>query len=373
MACLESLETMPAIPEDIEQAHEEGITILPAWGPQRVIERDGKLAGMEFVRCTSVFDQDGRFAPSFDPSVTTVVEADQVLVAIGQAADLAYGGADLRTERGFIVADRTSGATSLAGVYVGGDVTGGPATVVQAMAAAHRAAKAIDAHLMGRETEDGDGEGRTRLILNEAALQVTGRTPTPRLPVPQRTLRGEDAATLAAGALAQESYRCANCGCVAVNASDIATALVALDAQVKTTQRTLAAGALFAAARSGSTVLAPDELIEEIAIPALQAETRQHYFKFRIRNAIDFPIVGVAFRATMQDGKFHDVRVVLGAVAPVPLRAHEVEALLEGQAPGERLAAEAAALAVRGAQPLARNGAKIAIVGALVRKAILAG
>ena len=68
--------------------------------------------------------------------------------------------------------------------------------------------------------------------------------------MPQRTLRGEDSATLTADALAQEPLRCANCGCVAVNASDLATALVALDAQVKTTQRTLAIGDLFAAAES---------------------------------------------------------------------------------------------------------------------------
>ena len=149
MACLESLETMPAIPEDIEQAHEEGITILPSWGPQRVVERDGKLAGMEFVRCTSVFDKDGRFAPAFDPAVTTVFEADQVLVAIGQAADLAYAGPALRTERGMIVVDRMTGATSLEGVFAGGDVTGDRATVVQAMAAGQRAA-AVHRRVSGR-------------------------------------------------------------------------------------------------------------------------------------------------------------------------------------------------------------------------------
>ena len=146
MACLESLETMPAIPEDIEQAHEEGITILPSWGPQRVVERDGVLAGMELVRCTSVFDKDGRFAPAFDPAVTTVFEADQVLVAIGQAADLAYAGPALRTERGMIVIDGMTGATSLEGVFAGGDVTGERATVVQAMAAGQRAAISIDAY-----------------------------------------------------------------------------------------------------------------------------------------------------------------------------------------------------------------------------------
>ena len=270
MACLESLETMPAIPEDIEQAHEEGITILPSWGPQRVVERDGKLAGMAFVRCTAVFDKDGRFAPAFDPAVTTVFEADQVLVAIGQAADLAYAGPALRTERGMIVIDGMTGATSLEGVFAGGDVTGDRATVVQAMAAGQRAAAAMDAYLTGAQARRRAcaAKGQIPLIINEAALPPSPRTPTPRLAVPQRTLRGEDSATLTPDALAQEPLRCANCGCVAVNASDLATALVALDAQVKTTQRTLAIGDLFAAAESKSTVLAADELIEEIAIPA---------------------------------------------------------------------------------------------------------
>ena len=68
MACLESLETMPAISEDVEQALEEQINILPSWGPHRVLEQDGKLTGMELVRCTAVFDKSGRFAPTFDTS-----------------------------------------------------------------------------------------------------------------------------------------------------------------------------------------------------------------------------------------------------------------------------------------------------------------
>jgi thioredoxin reductase len=372
MACLESLETMPAIPEDIEQAHEEGITIVPSWGPQRVVERDGKLVGMEFVRCTAVFDKDGRFAPAFDPAAATVFEADQILVAIGQAADLAYAGPTLRTDRGMIVIDGMTGATSLEGVFAGGDVTGDRATVVQAMAAGQRAASSIDAYLTSVKFDASPAQqGQIPLIINGAALPPSERTPTPRLPAPQRTLRGEDSATLTADALAQEPFRCANCGCVAVNASDLATALVALDAQVKTTRRTLAIGDLFAAAESKSTVLAADELIEEIALPAPPAGTRQRYLKFRIRNAIDFPIVGLAFSATLAGGRFHDARVVLGAVAPIPLRAHAVEALLEGQAPSAALAEEAVALAVRDAQPLARNRAKVEIVKALVTKAVL--
>ncbi len=279
----------------------------------------------------------------------------------------------LRTERGFIVADKRTAATNLPGVFAGGDVIGGPATLVNAMAAGQQVAAAMDAYL-AHETEARDRVGRevaakgtVRLVGNEDALPTSARVLELRLPVAERTLRGEDCATLSAEAATAESFRCANCGCVAVNASDLAPALIALDARIVTTQRTLAAEELFAAAESKTTVLAADELIEEIEIPAPPAGSRQAYLKFRIRNAIDFPIVSVAFRSDMVDGKLHDARVVLGAVAPVPLRVHAVEALLEGKESGGVLPQEAAALAVSAAQPLARNKFKIEILRGLLR------
>jgi CO/xanthine dehydrogenase FAD-binding subunit len=371
MACLESLETMPAIPEDVEQAQEEGITILPSWGPQRVIERDGKLIGMELVRCAAVFDKEGRFAPVFDPAATTSVEVDQVLVAIGQSADLGYVGSALQTERGMIVTEKQTSATSTQGVFAGGDVTGESATVVHAMAAGNKAAAAIHAYLIGTAVPaEPTSSGQIPLHINQAALAVSPRVTTPRLPASQRTLWSEDNQTLATEAMASEALRCANCGCVAVNSSDLAPALIALDAEVVTTQRTLAAAELFTAAENKTTVLLEGELITEIRIPTPHPESRQCYLKFRVRNAIDFPIVSVALCATMREGRFHDARLVLGAVAPVPLRVPEVEKLLEGQAPGEILADEAARLAVSNAQPLARNKAKVEIVKALVTRAV---
>jgi NADPH-dependent glutamate synthase beta subunit-like oxidoreductase/CO/xanthine dehydrogenase FAD-binding subunit len=371
LACLESLETMPAIPEDIAQAHEEGITILPSWGPQRVIEQDGKLAGMELVRCTSVFDKHGRFAPVFDAAEKIMVEVDQILVAIGQSADLAYIGSTLQTERGTIVVEQGTSATSIAGVFAGGDVTGESATVVHGMAAGKRAAVAINTYLTGAQiSTEPTPTGQNPLLINRAALATSSRVVTPRLPVSQRTLQGEDSKTIDTAAMEGETLRCANCGCVAVNSSDLAPALIALDAQVATTLRTLAAEDLFAAAENKTTVLMDGELIKEIWIPAAQPDSRQCYLKFRTRNAIDFPIVSVAFRATMQDGRFHDARLVLGAVAPVPLRVLAVEKLLEDQALDENLVNEAARLAVSNAQPLERNKAKVEIVQALVTKAI---
>ena len=370
MACLESLETMPAIPEDVEQALEEGITILPSWGPHRVLEQEGRLTGMELVRCTAVFDKGGRFAPTFDTTVKTVVTADQILVAIGQAAELSYAEAELKTERGLLVADKVSGATAIPGVFAGGDVTGSSATMVQAMASGQRAAASINAYLAGVQPEPAR-PNHGPLVINAAALPSCQRAHAPRLPVDQRTLLAEDCGALSRDLMECEATRCANCGCVAVSASDLAPALIALRATVKTTRRRLPAENLFTAAESKTTVLEPGELIEEIEIPAPPPGSRQAYHKFRIRNAIDFPIVGLAFCAEMREGRIHDAQVVLGAVAPVPLVARAVEALLEGQAPSEALAQEAASLAVADAQPLARNRFKVEVVKALVRKAIL--
>jgi CO/xanthine dehydrogenase FAD-binding subunit len=319
-----------------------------------------------------VFDTDGRFAPAFDGAVTTVIDVDQVLVAIGQSADLSHVQSSLRTERGFIASDRQTGATSLDGVFAGGDVTGGPATVVQAMATGQQVAAAIEAYLAGAGPRAVPAQrSDVRLVINGKALPASRRVPSPPLPVSQRTLRGEDCATLTREALAPEPFRCANCGCVAVNASDLAPALIALDARIRTTQRTLAADDLFSAALSRTTVLAADELIEEIEIPAPPPGSTQSYLKFRIRNAIDFPIVGVAVNLTVEDHRVTAARVVLGAVAPLPLRAHAVEEFLRGRALDEETAAVASTLAVRGVQPLQGNAFKVPIVRTLVRRALL--
>jgi NADPH-dependent glutamate synthase beta subunit-like oxidoreductase len=371
MACLESREIMPAQAEDIEQALEEGIELLPSYGPQRVLTKDGKVAGMELVRCTSVFDRDGRFAPTFDPSVTMDVAADQILLAIGQASDLTGVEGQLETGRGLIAKDTITQATSLAGVYSGGDVASGPATIVAAMADGYKAAQSIQAYLGGEAAQPVTGKGAVHLVLNEAALPHSERQGLPALPADQRTMVSEDRATPGWDAVASEANRCLNCGCVAVNASDVAPALIALDATVKTTRRTLTAGELFAAPKKKTTVLEADELIEEIRIPALSPGARQGYLKFRVRNAIDFPIVSVAYCSEMPDGRFHATKLVLGAVAPVPVRASQVEALLEGQTPGEALAQEAGMLAASEAQPLARNKYKVAILKGLIRKAIV--
>jgi CO/xanthine dehydrogenase FAD-binding subunit len=265
-------------------------------------------------------------------------------------------------------------ATNLDGIFAGGDVTGRSATVVHGMASGKNAATAIDSYLSGKGIAPSTAaSGKARLNINAAALKTSLPGNTPELSISQRKLNSEDKQTLSSEAFASEAKRCANCGCVAVNASDLATALITLDAEVKTTTRTLKAEDLFAATMNSSTVLAEDELIEEFLIPTPNPASRQSYHKFRIRNSIDFPIISVAFCATIESGRMHNVRMVLGAVAPIPLRMRAVEQLLEGQAPDAAIAAKAAELATKDAQPLARNKAKVEILKALINRAIQTG
>jgi NADPH-dependent glutamate synthase beta subunit-like oxidoreductase len=82
IACLESRAEMPAFASEIDQVLEEGGVLQPSWGPKRVLA-NGRLQRIELVHCTHVFDDSGRFNPSFDPSVTTIIEADTVILAIG--------------------------------------------------------------------------------------------------------------------------------------------------------------------------------------------------------------------------------------------------------------------------------------------------
>jgi CO/xanthine dehydrogenase FAD-binding subunit len=159
---------------------------------------------------------------------------------------------------------------------------------------------------------------------------------------------------------------------VAVNASDIAPALIALGAKIKTTRRTIPAEDFFAALPFKTTALEDGELVREIEFPAQKTKTHQGYFKFRIRNSIDFPIVGLASQLESSGGKFTNARVAVGAVAPTPLRLKAVEAFLKGKASNEETAAAAGELAVRDIQPLGKNRYKAQIVKALLKQAILA-
>ena len=162
-------------------------------------------------------------------------------------------------------------------------------------------------------------------------------------------------------------------GCVSVNPSDIAVALLSLDARVKIAGprnvRTMPIDDFFA---SPGTVLGPEELVMEIQIPRPPDNAKQSFLKFRLRKTIDFAIVSVASIITIGDGVCKDARIALGAVAPKPIRARSAEQTIKGKAVTESLAEMAGAAAVKDAKALSKNACKIQIAKALVKKAITA-
>jgi len=360
MVCLEARDEMPAFPAEIAEAVKEGVRILAGWGPRGVLEAGGKLRGMEFIRCSSVFDLQGRFAPSFDESQTQAVKADQVILAIGQAAELGYA-SGLKTQRGLLAADEATQATNLPGVFAGGDAVSGPASVIHAIAAGRRAARALDIYLKGGHTQPEKSAHAAVVPL----LALNAKCGAHSL----RAAHGESGLT--PEALRKEAARCVDCSCVAVNASDLAPALAALGARIKTTKRTIAAEEFFTAGVLRSTVLDHDELVEEILVPAPPPGCAQGYHKFRIRNSIDFPIAGLAGIFSKAGGKIKDARLVLSAVAPIPFRLRAVEKFLEGKTADERTAAAAGELAAKETRPLEKNRFKVQLVKALLQKAIL--
>lgn len=155
MVCLESAEEMPAWKWEVEEALEEGITINHRWGPKAVIRRDGKVTGLEVVRVLSVFDKDGRFNPSFDKDTVDFIEADTIIITIGQFSDNSvFNGSSLKTdERGRVIWNQSTHMSSVPGVFMAGEIVTGPGSAIAAVANGHRAALAVHLYLQGEPIE----------------------------------------------------------------------------------------------------------------------------------------------------------------------------------------------------------------------------
>jgi len=150
---LESPIEIPADPEEIAQAEREGITILYRRGPHRFVG-EGRVTGLETIAVESVFDADGRFAPTFLPGTEEVLPADSVILAVGQATDLDLLG-DLLLDLnppGTVRVDPVTLRTSHAAVWAGGDVAKGPRNLIDAIADGQRAAASIHQVLGGDST-----------------------------------------------------------------------------------------------------------------------------------------------------------------------------------------------------------------------------
>ena len=159
LVCLESLEEMPADTVEILEGQEEGVTRHNSWGPKEVLveQRDGQkfVRGVRFVRCVQVYDENKRFAPKFDESMTTEIEGDTVLLSVGQSADLSFidaqrDGIEMRSPQQ-IVNDPATCTTSAPGVFIAGDIAYGPRLMIHAIASGKQAARSVYRYLRGKE------------------------------------------------------------------------------------------------------------------------------------------------------------------------------------------------------------------------------
>ncbi len=190
LTCLESREEMPAHQWEIDEALEEEIRISASWGPKRISAEEEKVVGIELIRCLSVFDEEGRFNPSFDESQTLFVPTDMVIIAIGQTPDLSFleEGSGIRSfPDGTIEADEDLRCQD--GVFAAGDLTKLPGSVVDAIASGRKAAQAIDKYLGGEGIID-EGVQKAEPPLpqlgREEGFAERRRVSMPTIPIDER-------------------------------------------------------------------------------------------------------------------------------------------------------------------------------------------
>jgi NADPH-dependent glutamate synthase beta subunit-like oxidoreductase len=374
VVCLETSEEMPAGIEDIKRAEEQGVEIINSYGVNKIIRDGNRIKGIDLIKCTSVFDENVCFAPVYDLDCSMKFECDSVLMAAGQKVDLSFLDEKYQLElnaRELVAVDEKY-QTSKKDVYAGGDMISGPSTVINAIAAGHGAADAINGAL-GVEKEDPCDISLEPAFLkfDEVGIMVQEATELQVKLAEERTLDTEDQYTgFTWEQVKAEASRCQNCGCLAVNPSDLAPVLVALDAIVKTNDRQIRAIDFFTKSPTVDQVLNKGELVREIKIPACD-EYKTAYRKLPIKDGTNFAVVSVASAYKIEDGRVVDARIVFGGVAPVPYRAREVEAFVNGKGIDESVAALAGELACRHAVLLKGNAFKLRLISSFIKDSLL--
>ncbi len=221
IVCLETREEMPANPWEVEEAEAEGIPILHRWGVKEIVAEGGKVKALTMKAVERVFDEQGRFAPTYFEDQTQTEACEVVILAIGQKANLSFltpeDGIEL-TPRGLIKVDPDTKATSREGVFAGGDVVSGPWIAIAAVADGREAAISIDRYLTGRDLK-ADREMPLRPIKDGQWAPIPKDQPQkpraamPHLPV-EEWLKGFQEINLGFDTeqAVAEAARCINCG-----------------------------------------------------------------------------------------------------------------------------------------------------------------
>ncbi|MGD1821866.1 MAG: FAD-dependent oxidoreductase [Pleomorphochaeta sp.] len=224
MVCLESAKEMPAQDEEIEEAKGENIGINNGWGPTRIIEENGKVTGVEFKRCLSVFDKDNRFNPKYDEKDTKIMKADIVLLSIGQSIEWGnmLDGSKVELRRGnAAVADDLTLQTGESDIFVGGDVYTGPKFAIDAIAAGKEGADSLHRYVHPGQTLDIGRNRREFLILDKDNVDYSSYDTMKREKVAHDKSKdltfSDPRATLTEEQVKKETSRCLECGAAHVD------------------------------------------------------------------------------------------------------------------------------------------------------------
>ena len=233
MFCLEPRDKMPASEEEIEDAAADGVTLDCGWGPKEIRVENGKVTGVVFKKCVSVWDAEGRFNPAYDENDTMTVDCDRVFLSIGQSiiwGDLLKG-SRVKLGRGQgAEADKLTYQTAQPDIFVGGDVYTGPKFAIDAIAAGKEAAVSLHRFVqpntsltIGRNRRDFIELDKTNALIDinydtaprqkpgyNEALRRTFRDGSETFTEEQ--VRAETARCLSCGASVVDPNKCIGCG-----------------------------------------------------------------------------------------------------------------------------------------------------------------
>lgn len=220
---------MPANPQEVHDAEQEGIKIHILATPTRILSKDGRFSGVEFLKNElKAADSSGRPSPVPIKDSETIIEADQAIISIGQFSDMAFLKDDTElkdvafTKKGIPETDSNTLQSSLPYLFIGGDLLRGPRTVIQASADGREAALSIHKYMTdGVVIPDANlfniTKGKLKEVdpVNFEGILSRPRNVTPLLSVEQRCKSFEEAELpLSEEQAKAEAERCLSCGCL---------------------------------------------------------------------------------------------------------------------------------------------------------------
>jgi len=224
LACLESLDEMPADDEEILEGQAEGVVRHSGWGPTQIVRNGGgKVNGVLFQRCLRVFDDDGAFAPIFDAKDRMTIDCDTVIITVGQSVETAFidsaDGINV-TQRGLVESDPETLATTRPGVFIAGDAVRGAGLMIDAIASGKHAARSVRNYLTGDSSDRAFSDSHQVIpgYSREVGYEGLSRVHAPMIDVAERLKSQKAAVDLGYD---EEMARCEASRCLDCNVNTI--------------------------------------------------------------------------------------------------------------------------------------------------------